>query len=112
MTRTAPFPEVERLAALRIAALEDDPVLFVYGPGTDDAFVDTAYRTCGIEGAIMECLRAAGFGRVAFYSLTRKLYFRDEESRYAARPGGTTAQPGHRDRPAAADAGRVRRTAG
>lgn len=91
MTETARFAEVERLAALRLAALEDDPVLFVYGPGTDDAFIDTAYRTCGIEQAVAECLRGAGFKRIAFYSLTRKLYFRDEESRRAARPGGTAA---------------------
>lgn len=88
MTEVAEFPEVERLAALWIAAQEDDPVLFVYGPGTDDAFVDTAYRVCGIEGALWECLRSAGFRRIAFYSLTRKLYFRDEESLRAARPGG------------------------
>jgi replication-associated recombination protein RarA len=94
LTGTALFPEVERLAALRVAALEDDPVLFVYGPGTDDAFVDTAYRTCGVEGALWECLRAAGFERVAFYSLTRKLYFRDEVSRAAARPRGVPTRPG------------------
>jgi SpoVK/Ycf46/Vps4 family AAA+-type ATPase len=93
LTAAVRSPEVERLAALRIAALEDDPVLFVYGPGTDDAFVDTAYRTCGIEEALWECLRAAGFERIAFYSLTRKLYFRDEASLAAARPGGTGAQP-------------------
>jgi SpoVK/Ycf46/Vps4 family AAA+-type ATPase len=93
LTEAVCFPEVERLAALRVAALEDDPVLFVYGPGTDDAFVDTAYRTCGIEEALWECLRAAGFERIAFYSLTRKLYFRDEASLAAARPSGTGAQP-------------------
>lgn len=92
MTETTEFPEVERLASLRSAANEDDPVLFVYGPGTDDAFIDTAYRTYGIEGALWECLRGAGFKRIGFYSLTRKLYFRDEESLRAARPGGGAAR--------------------
>jgi SpoVK/Ycf46/Vps4 family AAA+-type ATPase len=107
---TAQFPEVERLAALRVAALEDDPVLFVYGPGTDDAFVDTAYRTCGIEAALWECLRAAGYQRIAFYSLTRKLYFRDDDSLRAARPGGKTDPPAAA--PAAGGSGKRRMRAG
>ena len=102
MTEAAQFPEVERFATFRTAAHEDDPVVFVYGPGTDDAFVDTAYRTCGIEAALWESLRAAGFARIGFYSLTRKLYFRDEASLRALRsPGGGAArqpvpQPGRR----------------
>jgi hypothetical protein len=54
---------VERLAALRSAAREDDPVLFVYGPGTDDAFVDSAYRVCGIEAALWKpCTPRASSG--------------------------------------------------
>lgn len=85
MTATARQPEVERLAALRDATQEDDPVLFVYGPGTDDAFVDTAYRMYGLEEALWESLHAAGFERIGFYSLTRKLYFRDEMSPRAVR---------------------------
>ena len=93
MTEAARSPELERLAAFRNAAREDDPILFVYGPGTDDAFVDTAYRTYGIEVALWESLRAAGFERIGFYSLTRKLYFRDEASRRALRPGGSGAAP-------------------
>jgi SpoVK/Ycf46/Vps4 family AAA+-type ATPase len=88
LTRAAQYPAVERLAAFRSAASENDPVLFVYGPGTDDAFVDSAYRVCGIEAAIWEALRAAGFERIGFYSLTRKLYFRDEASIRALRSGG------------------------
>ena len=80
--------EIERLAGVRSAAREDDPVLFVYGPGTDDAFVDSVYHICGIEEAIWESLRSAGFQHIGFHSLTRKLYFRDGESKRAVRPGG------------------------
>lgn len=100
MTDVTDFPEIERLAALRSAAQEDDPVLFVYGPGTDDAFVDTAYRTYGIEAALWASLRAAGFQQVGFYSLTRKLYFRDEASLRATRPvqRETAPSPGRRMR--------------
>jgi SpoVK/Ycf46/Vps4 family AAA+-type ATPase len=88
-----PRPAVERLAALRSAARESDPVLFVYGPGTDDAFIDTAYHVCGIEAALWEALHKAGFERIGFYSLTRKLYFRDEASIRALRPGTAPRQP-------------------
>jgi SpoVK/Ycf46/Vps4 family AAA+-type ATPase len=93
LTETARSPELERLAAFRNAAREYDPILFVYGPGIDDAFVDTAYRIYGIEAALWESLRAADFERIGFYSLTRKLYFRDEASRRALRPGGGEAAP-------------------
>lgn len=88
--------DVERLAAVQTAAHEGDPILLVYGPGTDDAFADAAYRICGIEQLLWERLHAAGFNRIGFYSLTRKLYFRDDDSRRAARPGGSAAprQPG------------------
>jgi SpoVK/Ycf46/Vps4 family AAA+-type ATPase len=81
-------PSVERLEALRNAAREGDPILFVYGPGTDDAFIDTAYHICGIEEALWEALHGAGFARIGFYSLTRKLYFRDATSLRGARGGG------------------------
>src|SRR5207248_2882339 len=87
---------IERLGALQIAAREGDPLIFVYGPCTDDAFVDTGYRICDLELAVWEILRAAGFQRVGFYSLTDKLYFRDDESARAARPGraaGSTVGP-------------------
>ena len=95
MTGTVQLAELERLAAFRSAVREDDPVLFVYGPGTDDAFTDTAYRRYGIEAALWESLRAVGFERIGFYSLTRKLYFRDEASLRALRPvgGGAARQP-------------------
>jgi SpoVK/Ycf46/Vps4 family AAA+-type ATPase len=88
------YPSVERLAALRGAAQENDPVLFVYGPGTDDAFINSAYCVCGIEAALWEALRAAGFERIGFYSLTRKLYFRDEASVRSLRPGGSDGAGG------------------
>ncbi|GAA1592480.1 hypothetical protein GCM10009678_88370 [Actinomadura kijaniata] len=70
-----------RPAALRRAAAMPDPVLLVHGPGADDAFVDDAYRTYGIEEALWEALHAAGFARIVFYSPRRKIYFRDAESR-------------------------------
>jgi len=89
---------IERLASLAKAAREGDPVIFAYGPGLDDAFVDAGYRICGIEEAVWEALRAAGFERIVFHSPERKLYFRDDESavssraRRAARAG--QASPG------------------
>ncbi|WP_207401044.1 AAA family ATPase [Actinomadura roseirufa] len=79
-------PPAERLGALFRAAADGDPVMIVHGPGADDAFVDGAYRTYGIETAIWEALHAAGYERIVFYSLHRKLYFRDAESRRLTRP--------------------------
>ncbi|RSN48576.1 AAA family ATPase [Actinomadura sp. WAC 06369] len=77
----------ERLAALRGTAADGDPVTIVHGPCADDAFVDEAHRAYGIEIALWEALHAAGYERIVFYSLQRKLYFRDAESRRLARPG-------------------------
>ncbi len=100
--------EIERFAAAHAAVGEGDPVLFVYGPGTDDAFVDKSYRVCDLEECLWEVLHAAGFQRIAFYSLTRKLYFRDDESLRALWPNRT--RPGGDGRQApAADAGGRRR---
>jgi SpoVK/Ycf46/Vps4 family AAA+-type ATPase len=82
---------IERLAPIQKAAAEGDPVIFVYGPGTDDAFVDASYRICEIEECLWAALRAAGFQRIAFFSLDQKIYFRDEESRRSLRPGGNSA---------------------
>jgi len=78
---------VERFASAQAAVREGDPVLFVHGPGTDDAFVDDAYRICDIEECLWEVLHEAGFSRIAFYSLSHKLYFRDAQSLAAVRPG-------------------------
>ena len=83
--------DVERLGSVRTTAYEGEPILLLYGPGTDDAFTDTGYRTGGIEEALWETLRSAGFERICFYSLTDKLYFRDDDSRAAARPSGPRA---------------------
>jgi SpoVK/Ycf46/Vps4 family AAA+-type ATPase len=77
---------IERLAALKTAVSEGDPVLLVYGPGTDDAFVSGSRRIYGIEEALWETLREVGFTRIGFYSLSRKLYFRDDESLQVSRP--------------------------
>lgn len=98
-------PGIERLAAVGAAAADGDPLIFVYGPGTDDAFVDAGYRICEIEECLWEVLRAAGFERIAFFSLGQKLYFRDDESQDSLRrqgksrdsgPGGTSPTTGRR----------------
>jgi AAA+ superfamily predicted ATPase len=81
----------ERFAAARSALGEGDPLLFVYGPGTDDAFVDPAYRVCDIEQSLWEMLHDAGFVRIAFYSLANKIYFLDQESLDSLRPGPSPA---------------------
>jgi SpoVK/Ycf46/Vps4 family AAA+-type ATPase len=93
LTEAARFPGLERLAAFRGTAREGDPVLFVYGPGIDDAFIDTAYRTYGLEVALWESLHAVGFRRIGFYSLTRKLYFRDQATLRSLRPAGGGSRP-------------------
>ena len=79
-------PGIGRLAAIRRAAADGDPLIFVYGPGTDDAFVDSTYRVCEIEEVLWEVLHAAGYLRVAYFSLEKSLYFRDDESRDLLRP--------------------------
>lgn len=76
----------ERFATVRSALGEGDPLLFVHGPGTDDAFVDSAYRVCDIEQSLWEALHDAGFARIAFYSLANKVYFLDQESLRSVRP--------------------------
>ncbi len=78
-----------RFAAAQAAVREGDPVLFLYGAGTDDAFVDAGYRICDLEECLWQVLSEAGFRRIAFYSLSRTLYFRDDESLHATRPGGS-----------------------
>jgi SpoVK/Ycf46/Vps4 family AAA+-type ATPase len=88
----------ERLAALTAVARDGDPFLIVYGPGTDDAFIDASCRVGDIEQALWEVLHAAGFGRIGFHSLGRTLYFRDDESLTAARPAGAPAAPRARRR--------------
>ncbi len=101
-------PGIDRLAGIETAAANGDPLIFVYGPGTDDAFVDAAYRVCEIEECLWEVLHGAGFQRIAFFSLDKKFYFRDEESRGALRPGGGTAQAPRGTGLAAAPGGRRR----
>ena len=103
--------DVERLGSVQTAAYEGEPILLLYGPGTDDAFIDAGYRTGGIEEALWGTLRSAGFERIRFHSLTDKLYFRDDDSRAAARPGsrggprGSTGGPPLRRRMRAGFAG-------
>ncbi len=101
-------PGIDRLAGIETAAANGDPLIFVYGPGTDDAFVDAAYRVCEIEECLWEVLHGAGFQRIAFFSLDKKFYFRDEESRGALRPGGAAARAPRGTGPAAAPGGRRR----
>ena len=78
-------PVVERLAGLRLALEEGEPPFLVYGPGVDDGFVDTAHRLSGIQPALLEVLKDAGYERVVFFSLRRKLYFLDAGSRDGVR---------------------------
>ena len=101
-------PGIDRLAGIETAAANGDPLIFVYGPGTDDAFVDAAYRVCEIEECLWEVLHGAGFRRIVFFSLEKKFYFRDDESRGALRPGGATTQAPRGTGPAAAPGGRRR----
>ncbi|MGH3374679.1 MAG: AAA family ATPase, partial [Actinoallomurus sp.] len=85
---------IERLAGLRLALDEGEPPFLVYGPGVDDGFVDTAHRLSGIQPALLEVLKDAGYERVVFFSLRRKLYFLDAESRDGLRrPAGEAARP-------------------
>ena len=100
-------PGIERLGAVRDAAADGDQLIFVYGPGTDDAFVDASYRICEIEECLWEVLREAGFQRIAFFSLDQKLYFRDDVLRSTLRTGqgGTDARG---TSPTAAGGGRRR----
>jgi SpoVK/Ycf46/Vps4 family AAA+-type ATPase len=76
------------------AAADGDPLIFVYGPATDDAFVDTSYRICEIEECLWEALREAGFQRIVFFSLRRKLYRRDGEPRSPGDGAGTPQAAG------------------
>jgi SpoVK/Ycf46/Vps4 family AAA+-type ATPase len=90
-----PRPVVERLAGFRLALQEGEPPFLVYGPGVDDAFVDTAHRIAGIQPALLEVLKEAGYERVVFFSLLRKLYFRDAGSRDGLRRrAGADGTPG------------------
>jgi AAA+ superfamily predicted ATPase len=80
-----PAPGIARLAAVRTAAVDGDPLIFVYGQCTNDAFVDPAYRVCDIEECLWELLHEAGFKRIAYFSSERSLYFRDDASRLSLR---------------------------
>jgi len=77
--------ELARFDTIRTSAADGQPLIFAYGPGTDDAFVDAAYRVCEIEECLWEVLREVGFERIAFYSLERGIYFRDNASRSTLR---------------------------
>ena len=94
--------------------MDGDPLIFVYGPGTDDAFVDSSYRVCEIEECLWEVLHEAGFKRIAFFSLERSLYFRDDASRASlrSRPDGTETGAASEAAPsqAEADSGQGTRT--
>jgi AAA+ superfamily predicted ATPase len=97
-----PAPGIERLATVRAAALDGDPLIFVYGRYANDAFVDPAYRICDIEECLWEVLHEAGFKRIAYYSSDRSLYFRDEASRLSLR--GKRDGPGTSTNPSASSA--------
>jgi SpoVK/Ycf46/Vps4 family AAA+-type ATPase len=104
---TAGLP-IERLAEVRAAVADGDPLIFVYGPGAVDAFVDAAYRVCEFEECLWELLHAAGFERIAFFSLDQKLYFRDDASRNSLRPGSAAGDSTYGDERASAEGVRHR----
>ena len=81
-------PGIERLAGIRAAAVGGEPLILVYGPGADDAFVDASYQICDIEESLWEVLHTAGFQRIVFFSLDQKFYCLDDASLTALRPGG------------------------
>ena len=85
---------IERFADALTVVSEGEPLLFVYGPATDDAFIDSAYRICNIEESLWEVLHGAGFQRIAFYSLSGKIYFRDEQSLQSMRLGRASSARG------------------
>ncbi|MHA5050447.1 AAA family ATPase [Streptomyces sp. SD15] len=92
----------ERLReALHLESCE--PVLVLYGPGTEDSFVCTDYQERSLPDALLVLLRAVGYRRVAFCSPAEPLYFRDIASLATAggEPtggpvGGGTGTPGVR----------------
>ncbi|MFI5957825.1 AAA family ATPase [Cryptosporangium sp. NPDC051539] len=57
------------------------PFAVVHGLGIEDRFIGSDYVERGIEEALWEALRAAGFERIAYCSARDALYFRDDESR-------------------------------
>ncbi|MEY9947675.1 AAA family ATPase [Kitasatospora sp. GAS1066B] len=75
----------ERFHDLRLRT--DEPFTVLYGPGVDDIFVDPDYRVRGLEEVLWRLLRAAGYQRIVYSSLSRPLYFRDADSRRRSRPG-------------------------
>lgn len=74
----------ERFRDLRLRT--DEPFTVLYGPGVDDIFVDPDYRVRGLEEVLWRLLRAAGYQRIVYSSLSRPLYFRDADSAGTAAP--------------------------
>ncbi|MFF6951133.1 AAA family ATPase [Streptomyces iakyrus] len=80
----------ERLRdALHLESCE--PVLVLYGPGTEDTFVCTDYQERSLADALLVLLRAEGYQRIAFCSPAEPLYFRDAASLATA----SGSVPGH-----------------
>ncbi len=83
---------IERLQdALRFGL--GDRFFVLYGLGIQDAFLTQHYVEEEIETSLWRVLHEHGFERIAFYSAHGGVYFRDTQSRAAARP-----QPGARFR--------------
>ncbi|MCX4750116.1 AAA family ATPase [Kitasatospora sp. NBC_01287] len=82
----------ERFRGLRLST--DEPFTVLYGPGVDDIFVDPDYRVRGLEEVLWRLLRAEGYQRIVYSSLSRPLYFRDPESRRLSRPDAAAPAAG------------------
>lgn len=78
-----PGPAVERFPAAALRGGE--PFAVLYGPGVDDVFVDGTHQVCTLEETLWRLLRAEGYERIVFSSLSDPVYFRDDASRDRSR---------------------------
>ncbi|MFF3400172.1 AAA family ATPase [Streptomyces sp. NPDC002659] len=86
LTATSAPATVERLEeALHLGSGE--PVLVLYGSGTEDSFICTDYQQRSLKEALLLLLKNAGYRRVVFSSSTEPLHFLDAESLGVQRPG-------------------------
>ncbi|MFD7825998.1 ATPase, partial [Kitasatospora sp. NPDC059803] len=103
MTTPAPWPDRpglrggneqrgERFRGLRLST--DEPFTVLYGQGVDDIFVDPDYQVRGLEEVLCRLLRAEGYQRIVYSSLSRPLYFRDPRSRRLSRPDAAAQAAG------------------
>ncbi len=61
-------------------------IFMLFGEGLEDAFVSFDLIEIGLEEALLQVLKTAGYNRVAFHAPHRPVYFLDSFSRDSARP--------------------------